>query len=269
MWLYNCVEEPDGTFSVVPNIYLQQAEYLANLPNHLYSRLSRIRQSSLESGLATITSNVSRLTVDHNLDIAGNHSFIAPDALHGGQNSTKHSAGNVYIGSSEYLTSGEDWSVPQKQAMITRTLGVTESVLEGFLGTIRAKCTTTLQCSNQTADITPYLEQDHLEYTTSYSISPASWLVRLGFQYGFHLSFLSSTRGWKNTLKPFCLVPDDALIFIFCNQGNIPAVTSLLSRGHASVKDTNSWGFTPLHVSLIRETGLMIYQSFFLDYESC
>ena len=37
-------------------------------------------------------------------------------------------------------------------------------------------------------------------------------------------------------------------------QGTIPAVRSLLSRGHASVKDINSVGYTPLHVSLIRET---------------
>ena len=169
----------------------------------------------------------------------------------------------MYIGTREYPTSGKDWSVPQKEAMVTRTLGVTKSVLEGFLGTIRARSTTTLQFSEQTADITPYLEQDHLEYETSYTISPASWLVRLGFQYGLHLSLLSSTRGWKNTLKSFCLVPDDALIFEFCEQGNIPAVRNLLSRGHASVKDTNSEGYTPLHVSLRREAGLMIYQSFF------
>ena len=245
-----------------PISYLHQIEYLANLFNHLYSRLSRIRQNSLESGLATITSNISRLSVDHDLDIARSHSFVASDYFHGGQNSTGNSAEKVYIGSREYPTSGQDWSVPQKEEMVTRTLAVTKSVLEGFLGTIRARSTTTLQCSKQTADIT--LEQDHLEYETSYIISPASWLVRLGFQYGLHLSLLSSTWGWKNTLKPFCLVPDDALIFEFCKQGNIPAVRSLLSRGHASVKDTDSKGYTPLHVSLRREAGLKIYQGFVL-----
>ena len=246
-----------------PISYLHQIECLANLFNDLYSRLSRIRQSSLESGLATITSSISRLSIDHDLDIARSHSFVASEALHAGQHSTKYFVGNEYIGSRGYLISGQDWSVPQKEAMVTRTLGVTKSVLKGFLGTIRARSTTTLQCSKQTADTTPNLDQDHLEYETSYIISPASWLVRLGFQYGLHLSLHSSTRGWKNTLKSFCLVPDDALIFEFCKQGNIPAVRSLLSRGHASVKDTNSKGYTPLHVSLRREAGLMIYQSFF------
>ena len=228
----------------------------------MYSRQSRIRQNSLESGLATITSHISRLSVDHGFNIAGSCSFIVSDTFHGRRHSTKNSAEIVYIGSREYPTSGHDRSVPQKEALVTRTLGVTKSVLEGFLGTIRGRSTTTLQCSEQTADITPYVEQDHLECETSYTISPASWLVRLGFQYGLHLSILSSTRGWKNTLKSFCLVPDDALIFEFCKQGNIPAVRSLLSRGHASVKDTSSWGYTPLHVSLIRNTGLRYIKAF-------
>ena len=243
--------------------YLHQIEYLANLFNRPYSRLSRIRQSSLESDLATITSSISRLSIDHDLDIARSHSYVASDALHAGQHSTKHFVGNAYIGSRGYLTSGQDWRVPQKEAMVTRTLGVTISVLKGFLGTIRARSTTTLQCSKQTVDITPYLEQDHLEYETSYTISPASWLVRLGIQYGLHLNLFSSTRGWKNTLEPFCLIPDDALIFEFCKQGNTSAIRSLLSEGHASVKDTNSRGYTPLHVSLITEISLIIYQIFF------
>ena len=151
------------------------------------------------------------------------------------------------------------------------TLEVSKSLIEGFLGSIRATSTTVLQSPRQTADLTPYREQDQHEYKSSYTISPAPWLVRLGFHYGFHLGFLSSTQGWKNTLKTFCPVPDDALIFEFCRQGNVSAVKSLLSGGHASVRDTDSWGYTPLHVSLIRETNPTKYISFLIYFaaDSC
>lgn len=103
-------------------------------------------------------------------------------------------------------------------------------------------------------DPKPYHEQDQYESKTLYVIYPAPWLIRLGFQYGLHLGLLSSsTDGWKNTLKTFCPVPDDALIFEFCRQGNVSAVQTLLSEGRASVRDTDSWGLTPLHVRLVSE----------------
>ena len=141
--------------------------------------------------------------------------------------------------------------MPRKQATLKRTLGGTRSVIETFVGTIRATSTTTLQTSRRTGDPTPYHQQDQYEHKASFTIYPAPWMIRLGIQYCLHLGFLSSsTRGWKNTLKTFCPVPDDALIFEFCRQGNVPAVRSLLSRGHASVRDTDSLGHTPLHVSL-------------------
>ena len=85
--------------------------------------------------------------------------------------------------------------MPQKQAMIKRTLGATHSVIEGFLGTIHANLAMFLQSSRQTADVPSYNEHEQHEYKTTYTISPASWLVRLGIHYGLYLSFRSSTRG--------------------------------------------------------------------------
>ena len=223
----------------------------AILTKIVYSRWSRIRHNSLE---ATITQNFTRLSAQKYLEIAESSPSVASNALRAEeQDATYLYPGDVHLAQNNPPNSGENWIVPQRKAMVRRTLEVSESVIEGFLGSIRAKSATVLQSPKQTADLTPYREQDQHEYKTSYIISPAPWLVRLGFHYGLHLGFLSSTQGWKNTLKTFCPVPDDALIFEFCRQGNVSAVRSLLLGGYASVRDTDSRGYTPLHVSLSNE----------------
>ena len=126
--------------------------------------------------------------------------------------------------------------------------------MEYFMGTIRAESKTQLQTLKETNDLTPYYEQDQYEHETSYTIYPATWLIRIGIHHGLRLKFLSSsTQGWKTSLKAFCPVPDNALIFEFCKEGNVSAVRGLLSGGHASVRDTDSQGYTPLHVSLLGE----------------
>ena len=221
----------------------------------IYSRWSRIRHNALEMDLATITQTFSRLSAGKYLEMAESSPNEASNVLHAEESDATYSRpGSVYMVQSDPLISGQNWSVPRKKPMLRRTLKVSESITEGFLGSIRATSSTILQTSRQTRECTLDREQDQHEYETSYTISPPSWLVRLGFRYGFRLGFLSSTQGWENTLKTFCPVPDDAVIFEFCRQGNVSAVRSLLSRGLASVRDTDSRGYTPLHVSLINST---------------
>ena len=235
------------------------------LTKFIYSRLSRIRQNSLELGLATITQNFARLSVPKYLEIAERNPSVASSALGAEeQQVTDLYPGSVYMAQSDPPNSSQNWIVPRKKPTLRRTVKLSKSVMEGFLGSIRAASSTILQTSRQTRELTRDREQDQYEYETSYTISPPPWLVRLGFHYGLHLGFLFSTQGWKNTLKTFCPVPDDALIFEFCKQGNVPAVMSLLSRGHASVRDTDSRGFTPLHVSLIRENDPTKYTRFLM-----
>ena len=94
-------------------------------------------------------------------------------------------------------------------------------------------------------------QHDQGENETSYTVIPANWLIRLGFQRGFRLKLLSSsTQSWKATLETVRPVPDDALIFDLCVEGDVLGVKTLLSKGFASVRDTDSLGYTPLHVSL-------------------
>ena len=241
----------------------------ANLTKSITSRLSRNRHTLLERSLATITHGVSSLTVQQRSEITGSDlrpasgAYLNYAAFRGEErDTTEFCAGNLYPVQSDYSNSGRSWSVPQEQTRVKRTLRETGSVIEAFLGTIRATSTTYLQTSRPTGDLVPHHEQDQYESRTSYIIHPASWLINLGINYGLHLGFLSSSaQGWKSTLKTFCPVPDDALIFEFCRQGNVPAVRDLLSRGYASVRDTDCGGNTPLHVSLVGETGLESFLS--------
>ena len=87
-------------------------------------------------------------------------------------------------------------------------------------------------------------------YQTSITFRPAEWLVKFGAKYGFHACIVNDfTQGWQHKLETFCPVPDNSPIFHLCSTGNLAAVRDLLSAGHASVRDTDSLGRTPLHVS--------------------
>ena len=154
----------------------------------------------------------------------------------------------------DYSISRESRSSKRKPASVKGTLREKNSVIEYFLGTMRKTTTTKFLISRETSHLISYCEQDQHEHETSYTIYPATWLIRLGIHHGLRLRFFSSsTQGWKNTIKTFRPISDDALIFEYCKQGDVSGVRFLLSEGHASVRDTDSQGYTPLHVSLVHE----------------
>lgn len=98
------------------------------------------------------------------------------------------------------------------------------------------------------------------ERETNLILHPTNWLVWLGMKTGLDGTFSKTgldgtfSKGWKTTLRPFCAVPDNALIFEFCKNGNIDGIRTLLVRGDASLWDRNSGGQTPLHVSPLFST---------------
>jgi hypothetical protein len=95
------------------------------------------------------------------------------------------------------------------------------------------------------------LDSDFQEETEiSFIFHPASWMVNLGFCYGLTAFAHQSGQIWKHIVETFRPVPDNSEIFKFCKAGNINEVKVLLSKGGgASPWDTNSTGWTPLHVS--------------------
>lgn len=100
------------------------------------------------------------------------------------------------------------------------------------------------------------------EITTSFIFYPASWLARIGFHYGVEASLHDSTAGWRFNFSPVRAVPDDSLIFELCGMGEVSAVELLLQRGDASIRDTNSKGWTPLHVSPAQQNRLLLSSIF-------
>ena len=129
---------------------------------------------------------------------------------------------------------------------IRRTVTKCFSCAVHFWGDIFTNTKTTSLASTDPED----LGQDQYEYESSFRIRPARYWIKVGLSYGLHVSLAnSSIRGWKYMLETFRLVPDDAAIFELCRQGNLSGVRSLLSQGHAAVRDTDFQGHTPLHVS--------------------
>ncbi|KAK0515563.1 hypothetical protein JMJ35_001597 [Cladonia borealis] len=147
--------------------------------------------------------------------------------------------------------------IPNSRSRRKRTLARHDAVVEydfGF-GTVYIRSKTSCSQLKETyVETRSYLDHEH-EHESFFNVCPAAWLVRLGFRYGLHLSLIkSSIRGWKQTLSTSCHVPDDALVFEFCKQGNVSGVRSLLLRGDASVRDVDSQGQTPLFYAARRHS---------------
>jgi Ankyrin repeats (many copies) len=94
-----------------------------------------------------------------------------------------------------------------------------------------------------------FLGTDQYEYHTSFIFHPSESVMSLGAVYGFRFSLSRSNQGLERKLCEFRAVQDDSLIFKFCRDGDLDNVKLLLSNGQASVFDTDSDGYTPLHVS--------------------
>ena len=126
-----------------------------------------------------------------------------------------------------------------------------KSTSENIFGIIHVESRTVsiqLGCSNDTYT-SPNAHQ--YKHQTSFAFHPTQWLIKFGFNYGLRISLSkSSVQGWNQSLAVSRPVPDDALIFEFCDKGNFSGVRSLLSRGLASVRDIDSSGRTALFVSL-------------------
>lgn len=143
-----------------------------------------------------------------------------------------------------------DCAPSKKSSWITRNVRRSDFVLKNFLGTIYVRSKTNVLESSFSTDGFKVGNDTKYEHVTSFCASPLPWLVKLGMGYGLRVNFNNSAIwGWKYSLNTFRQVPDDAMIFEFCKRGNLSGVHTLLSRGSASVRDTDSRGRTALYVS--------------------
>ena len=88
----------------------------------------------------------------------------------------------------------------------------------------------------------------NVDVVSSFTFFPSWWLTKVGMKHGMEANLLSTPTGWQFNFNPIRAVPDDSPIFNACRRGNVSTVRFLLSEGAASVRDTNSKGWTPLHV---------------------
>jgi len=87
-----------------------------------------------------------------------------------------------------------------------------------------------------------------VDVVSSFTFFPSHWLMKLGLNCGMEANAFPTPTGWQFNFNPIRGVPDDSPIFSACRKGNLSAVRFLLTEGKASVRDTNSKGWTPLHV---------------------
>lgn len=99
------------------------------------------------------------------------------------------------------------------------------------------------ESDDEVEDIFP----EHFQTTTTFH--PSQWLLRFGISFGVQVLLAKSIEGSEYRMKSYRAVPDDALIFRFCREGNDMAIQKLFEHGQASPWDRDSWGMTPLFVS--------------------
>ena len=136
------------------------------------------------------------------------------------------------------------------QTLTKDTSTIRKSISQTLFGSIVTTTRTRSLKSRFVEDDDLEDEECQYEEESSFKILPAQWLLKLGFNYAYNFfTHDSSTQGWQWCIKPINLVPDDAPIFDFCEQGNLEKVRDLFSQNLASVRDMDSDGYTPLHVS--------------------
>lgn len=86
-----------------------------------------------------------------------------------------------------------------------------------------------------------------LESDVTFVIYPKATGRFIGITRGMLIS-AKSTAGWQYSIQTFRAVPETALIFDFCREGNLDGVKSLFKRGEASPWDRDPRGQTPLLV---------------------
>ncbi|KAF8846789.1 hypothetical protein BDZ45DRAFT_699723 [Acephala macrosclerotiorum] len=91
----------------------------------------------------------------------------------------------------------------------------------------------------------------NVDVVSSVTFFPSWWLTKVGIRHGIEANALSTRTGWQFNFNPIRAVPDDSTIFNACHRGEIQTVRALLSKGAASVRDTNSKGWTPLHFAVL------------------
>ena len=171
------------------------------------------------------------------------------NSLSKNESTTSRLLTNVENGHSTHSHRDKTPHEPHKQASTEGARTTREHITRNLFGAIIIT-TITRSLRSRFVDEDYSDEECQYEHESNLRILPAQWLLKLGLNYAYNIStYDSSTRPWQFSITPINLVPDDALIFEFCKEGNLELVRDLFSRNLASVRDVDSGGYTALHVS--------------------
>lgn len=125
-----------------------------------------------------------------------------------------------------------------------------DMVVQTIFGTFRRSSRISQFMFDQPEGPTCSEEEDRFEYQTIFRLILPSWMARLGLNFIFSGRCSSSPLSGPTVgLEVARSVPDNAVIFDLCKEGNLGDVQALLNTGQASAKDVDSKGRTPLYVS--------------------
>jgi hypothetical protein len=128
-----------------------------------------------------------------------------------------------------FISQSRDPQTSRMFSFVTPLLGIHASSRTYLVKTMRASGT-----------------DENVERDVDYVFYP-KLLRKMGISVGMQIS-ARSTSGWKYSIHPFQSVPEEAIIFDFCREGNVAAVRTLFNRGEASPWDRDPLGRTPLWV---------------------
>ena len=97
-------------------------------------------------------------------------------------------------------------------------------------------------------------QSDFNNSSTQIAFLPGKWLRWLGVTRYLHLNMKHiASFVWYNVLNAPRIIPDDSLIFMYCQQGDVAGMQRLFAEGRASVHDVNSDGLTTLHMTAFNQ----------------
>jgi len=102
--------------------------------------------------------------------------------------------------------------------------------------------------SHNESEDTEYEETQH-RIETTLRLHPSRWLQICGITHGIQIAFSKSFQGLDCRLRTYRAVPDNSPIFEFCRKNDVDGIRRLFDERRASPWDTDSGGWTPLHVS--------------------
>lgn len=223
----------------------------ASAPPYAESHMDKMIPESLDSQIHSSVKSAMQLAAENYFQ-SGAFAKAMSDSVHRVatiQTTFRHDGVGAFASSGEYQpppgSTGSSAELIQSMRRGNQSRICYRTSATGFLfGTVWLRTTSVQLDSHRSKN------GRKIDVVSSFTFFPSYWLTAAGINYGLEANMFTTSTGWQFNFNPIRAVPDDAPIFSAARSGNISAVRFLLAEGKASVRDTNSKGWNPLHVSI-------------------